>query len=33
MAGNYRDPMVGRDLLIGGLLGLVHGACIPLRVF
>ena len=30
MAGNYRDPMVGRDLLIGGLLGLVHGACIPL---
>lgn len=30
MAGNYRDPMVGRDLLIGGLLGLTHGACIPL---
>ena len=30
MAGNYRDPMVGRDLLIGGLLGLIHGACIPL---
>ena len=22
--------MVGRDLLIGGLLGLIHGACIPL---
>ena len=30
IAGNYRDPMVGRDLLIGGLLGLVHGSCIPL---
>jgi hypothetical protein len=30
MAGNYRDPMVGRDLLIGGLFGLIHGACIPL---
>jgi serine/threonine-protein kinase len=30
MAGNYRDPMVGRDLLLGGLLGLIHGACIPL---
>lgn len=30
MAGNYRDPMVGRDLLIGGLLGLIHGSCIPL---
>jgi serine/threonine-protein kinase len=30
MAGNYRDPMVGRDLLMGGLLGLIHGACIPL---
>ena len=29
MAGNYRDPMVGRDLLIGGLFGLIHGACIP----
>jgi serine/threonine-protein kinase len=28
MAGNFRDPMVGRDLLIGGLLGLVHAACI-----
>jgi serine/threonine-protein kinase len=30
MVGNFRDPMVGRDLLIGGLLGLVHGACISL---
>ena len=30
MAGNFRDPMVGRDLLIGGLLGMVHGACIVL---
>lgn len=30
MAGNYQDPMVGRDLLIGGLFGLIHGACIPL---
>lgn len=30
MAGNFRDPMVGRDLLFGGLLGLIHGACIPL---
>lgn len=30
MAGNFRDPMVGRDLLIGGLLGLLHGACIAI---
>lgn len=30
MAGNFRDPMVGRDLLIGGLLGLLHAACIVL---
>jgi len=30
MAGSFRDPMVGRDLLMGGLLGLIHGACIPL---
>lgn len=29
MAGNYRDPMVGRDLLIGGLFGLLHSSCIP----
>lgn len=26
MAGNFQDPMVGRDLLIGGLLGLLHGS-------
>ena len=30
MAGNFRDPMVGRDLLIGGMLGLLHGSCIAL---
>lgn len=30
MAGNFRDPMVGRDLMIGGLLGLLHGTCIVL---
>ena len=30
MAGNFRDPMVGRDLLIGGLLGLLHGVSIAL---
>jgi serine/threonine-protein kinase len=30
MAGNFRDPMVGRDLLIGGLLGLLHAACIAI---
>jgi hypothetical protein len=30
MAGSVRDPMVGRDLLIGALLGLVHAACISL---
>lgn len=28
MAGGFRDPMVGRDLLIGGLLGLGHAAAI-----
>ena len=28
MAGGFRDPMVGRDLLIGGLLGLAHTAAI-----
>ena len=26
MAGNFQDPMVGRDLLIGGLLGVLHGS-------
>jgi hypothetical protein len=30
MAGNFRDPMVGRDLLIGGLLGLLHGSLVLL---
>jgi serine/threonine-protein kinase len=30
MTGNFRDPMVGRDLLIGGLLGLLHAAFISL---
>jgi len=29
MSGGFRDPMVGRDLLMGALLGLIHGACIP----
>ena len=24
MAGDFRDPMVGRDILIGGLMGLGH---------
>ena len=28
MAGSFRDPMVGRDLLIGGLLGLLHSSFI-----
>lgn len=28
IAGNFRDPMVGRDLLIGGLLGLLHSSWI-----
>ena len=32
MAGNFRDPMVGRDLLIGGMLGLVHSTCINFGV-
>lgn len=32
MAGNFRDPMVGRDLLIGGMLGLVHASCISFGV-
>ncbi|HKY27383.1 MAG TPA: serine/threonine-protein kinase [Pyrinomonadaceae bacterium] len=30
MAGSFRDPMVGRDLLIGGMLGLFHSAFIAL---
>lgn len=28
MAGSFRDPMVGRDLLLGGLLGLLHSSAI-----
>ncbi|HJP94057.1 MAG TPA: serine/threonine-protein kinase [Pyrinomonadaceae bacterium] len=28
IAGNFRDPMVGRDLLIGGLFGLLHSSLI-----
>jgi serine/threonine-protein kinase len=30
ITGGFRDPMVGRDLLIGGLLGLVHTSIISL---
>ncbi len=30
MAGNFRDPMVGRDLLIGATLGLCHSTTIAL---
>lgn len=30
MAGNFRDPMVGRDLLIGSMLGLCHSTVITL---
>jgi len=26
MAGDFRDPLVGRDVLVGGLLGLCHAA-------
>ena len=26
MAGDFRDPLVGRDILVGGLLGLFHAA-------
>ncbi len=32
MAGNFKDPMVGRDLLLGGLLGLMHGCSIAFGV-
>lgn len=28
MAGNLRDPMVGRDVLLGGLLGIAHASAI-----
>jgi len=30
LAGDFRDPMVGRDILVGGLLGLCHTAAIYL---
>jgi serine/threonine-protein kinase len=30
LAGDFRDPMIGRDLLVGGLLGLGHTAAIYL---
>lgn len=30
MAGSINDPMVGRDLLMGCLLGLIHASCISL---
>jgi serine/threonine-protein kinase len=28
LAGNFRDPMVGRDILIGGVLGVAHASAI-----
>ncbi len=28
LAGDFRDPMVGRDILVGGVLGLAHTATI-----
>lgn len=33
MAGEWRDPMVGRDILIGGLFGLLHTTVIHLLNF
>lgn len=32
MAGDFRDPMVGRDVLIGGLLGLGHAVGINIGI-
>ncbi len=32
MTGDYRDPMVGRDVLIGGLLGLGHAVGINIGI-
>ncbi|NNE67040.1 MAG: protein kinase [Pyrinomonadaceae bacterium] len=32
MAGDFRDPMVGRDILVGGLLGLGHALGIHIGV-
>ncbi|MBC7910289.1 MAG: serine/threonine protein kinase [Pyrinomonadaceae bacterium] len=31
LAGDWRDPLVGRDILIGGMLGLGHTALVYLR--
>lgn len=33
MRGNFRDPMVGRDVLAGGLMGLIHAVAIHLGMF
>ncbi|HUE84035.1 MAG TPA: protein kinase [Pyrinomonadaceae bacterium] len=32
MAGDYKDPMVGRDLLIGGFFGVLHMSAVSLTV-
>lgn len=32
MAGDFRDPLVGRDILVGGLLGLCHTAAAYLMI-
>jgi serine/threonine-protein kinase len=32
LAGDFRDPLVGRDILVGGILGLAHTASIYLMV-
>ena len=31
MAGDFRDPLVGRDLLVGGLLGLAYASVVYLK--
>ncbi|HEX5734547.1 MAG TPA: serine/threonine-protein kinase, partial [Blastocatellia bacterium] len=33
LSGGWRDPMVGRDILVGGLLGLGHTLAIQLSIF
>ncbi len=33
MAGDFRDPMVGRDVLVGGLMGVGHLAGIQIALF
>ncbi len=33
LSGGWRDPMVGRDILVGGLLGLGHTLAIHLSIF